>query len=120
MDYGHNDMYLNPQSSQPNQQFQQGTGPFMQRPVHPNLPQTSSNHFSFSKPVIQQHHHQHYPRPPSLPSHPDNQMRYVADEQWRMQSGEFNTDNQRGVWMGGRRTPPSGPSYVQEGTQLLL
>ncbi|KAL5826025.1 hypothetical protein ACOSQ3_017862 [Xanthoceras sorbifolium] len=116
LEYGHNDMYLNPQASQPNQQFQQGNTPFVQRPLHPSLPQTSSSHFSFTKPAIQQHPHQHYPRPHALPSHPDNQMRFVADEQWRMSSGEFNTDTQRGVWMGGRRTPPqSGPPFVQEG-----
>ncbi|KAI9169587.1 hypothetical protein LWI28_014474 [Acer negundo] len=115
LEYGHNDMYLNPQASQPNQQFQQGNTPFVQRPLHPSLPQTSSSHFSFTKPAIQQHPH-HYPRPHALPSHPDNQMRFVADEQWRMSSGEFNPDSQRGVWMGGRRTPPqSGPSFIQEG-----
>ncbi|XP_044490346.1 ENHANCER OF AG-4 protein 2 isoform X2 [Mangifera indica] len=115
LEYGHNDIYLNPQASQPNQQFQQSNTPYLQRPLHPSLPQTSSNHFSFTKPGIQQHPHQHYPCPYAMP-HPDNQRRYVGDEQWRMSSGEFNTESQHGVWMGGRRTPPqSGPTFVQEG-----
>ncbi|KAJ0094602.1 hypothetical protein Patl1_16371 [Pistacia atlantica] len=121
LEYGHNDIYLNPQASQPNQQFQQGNAPFVQRPLHPALPQTPSNHFSFTKPGIQQHPHQHYPRPYAMPSHPDNQRRYVGDEQWRMPSGEFNTESQHGVWMGGRRTPPqSGPTFVQEGEPLIF
>ncbi|XP_044491976.1 ENHANCER OF AG-4 protein 2-like [Mangifera indica] len=116
LEYGHNDIYLNPQVSQPNQQFQQGNTPYVQRPLHPALPQTPSNHFSFTKPGIQQHPHQNYPHPYPMPSHPDNQRRYVGDEQWRMSSGEFNPESQHGVWMGGRRTPPQpGPTFVQEG-----
>lgn len=115
MECGHSEMYLNPQASQPNQQFQQGNAPFVQRPMHPGLAQAPSNHFSFPKPPIQQHSHQHYPHPYALPSHPDSQRRFVTDEQWRMSSGEFSTDSQHGVWMGGRRTPPqSGPPFVQD------
>ncbi|KAK9274493.1 hypothetical protein L1049_021742 [Liquidambar formosana] len=115
LEYGHNDVYLNPQTSQPNQQFQPGNTPFAQRPLHPAPPpQTPSNHFSFTKPTIQQHQQHPYPHSYSLPSLPDGRRRFVAEEQWRMPS-EF-TDNQRGVWMNAGRTPScSGPSFVQEG-----
>ncbi|KAA8533367.1 hypothetical protein F0562_033100 [Nyssa sinensis] len=77
-DIGPNDLYINPQASQPNQHFQ--------------------------------------PRPYSLPNLPDGPRHYVADEQWRKPTSEFDTDNQRGVWMGGGRTPScSGPPFPQDG-----
>lgn len=126
LEYGHNDIYLNPQISQPNQPFQQGNTSFTQRPLHPAPPQNTSSHFSYTKPAVQQHPQHPYQRPYSLPSPLDGQRRFVADEQWRMPSSDFKT-NQRGGWMNGGRTPNgertpscSGPTYGPEGTQLFF
>ncbi|GAV60995.1 PWWP domain-containing protein [Cephalotus follicularis] len=116
VEYGHNDRYLNPQASQPNQQFQAANTPFVQRPFNPTLPQTPTSHFTYAKPAMQQHSQHSFPRPYALPSHPDGVRRFVADDQWRMPSSDFNTDNQHSVWMSGRRTSShSGSSFVQEG-----
>ncbi|XP_062090045.1 ENHANCER OF AG-4 protein 2 [Humulus lupulus] len=114
LEHGHNDMYLNPQVSQPNQQFPQSNTPYIQRPLHPVPPQNPSGHFSYSKPTIQQHPQHPYHHPYPLPSHPDGRRQFVADEQWRMPSGEFKSDSQRGVWVNGGMTH-SGPPFGQEG-----
>ncbi|GLT37456.1 hypothetical protein SLA2020_117730 [Shorea laevis] len=114
LEYGHNDMYLNSQSSQPNQQFQPSNTSFVQRPLHPSLPQNPSSHFSFTKPAIPQHPQHSYP-PYSLPPQHDSRRQYVADEQWRMPSAEYNADNQRGGWVAGRNPSHPGPLSVQEG-----
>ncbi|KAL5540654.1 hypothetical protein UlMin_042846 [Ulmus minor] len=114
LEHGPNDMYLNAQVSQPNQQFPQGNTPFP-RPLHPAPPQNPSNHFSYTKSTVQQHPPQPYHHPPyPLPSLPDGRRQFVADEQWRVPSSEFKTDNQHGVWMNGGRMH-SGPPYGQEG-----
>ncbi|XP_065865324.1 ENHANCER OF AG-4 protein 2 isoform X2 [Euphorbia lathyris] len=115
LEYGHNDLYLNPQISQQNPHFQPGGAPFAQRPLHPSLPQKVSGHFSFANPVIQQHPPHPYLRPYPLPSHPDGRRRFIGDEQWRMPSSEINADNQHGTWRGGRTTSHAGPSFSQEG-----
>lgn len=117
LEYGHNDMYLNHQASQPSQQFQPGNTPFSQRPLHPApSPQTQPSHFSYTNPNIQQHQQHPYSHPYPLPPPPDTRRRFGADEQWRMSSSELNTDSQRGLWMSGGRTPScSGPPFVQEG-----
>ncbi|KAJ6353512.1 hypothetical protein OIU76_002515 [Salix suchowensis] len=78
-----NHMFLNPQAPQQNPHFQPVNAPFPQRPPHPNLAQTASGHFSFTKPLIQQHP---YPRPYPMPSNPDVRPRFATDEQWRMPS----------------------------------
>lgn len=122
VEYGHNDTYLNPQASHPNQQFQPGNVPFAQRPLPPNPPpQNASSHFSYSATAIRQpappiqHHPPHpYPSPYSIPNFADGPRPYVPDERWRMQPNEFNADQQRGMWMPGVR-PCSGPAYVQDG-----
>lgn len=122
LEYGHNDTYLNPQASQPNQQFQPGNVPFAQRPLPPNPPpQNASSHFSYPATAIRQpappvqHHPPHpYPPPYSIPNFADGPRPYVPDERWRMQPNEFNADHQRGVWMPGVRSC-SGPAYVQDG-----
>lgn len=111
-------MYLNPQLSQPNQQFQQGDTSFTQRPLHPTPPQSTSSHFSYTKPAIQQHPQHPYHHPYSLPSIPDGQRRFATDEQWRMPSGEFKTEHQHGGWMNGERIR-LGPTFGQEGTHCL-
>ncbi|OVA12095.1 PWWP domain [Macleaya cordata] len=116
-EYGHNDMYANPQASQPKQQFQPTNAPFAQRPYHPVPPtQTPPNHFSYTKPPAQHHEQQPYPRPYPLPSLPNGQRPYIIDEQRRIPSSDFNPDNQHGIWVGGGRNPTcSGPPFVPEG-----
>ncbi|OMO71028.1 Tudor/PWWP/MBT superfamily protein [Corchorus capsularis] len=114
LEYGHNEMYLNAQSSQPSQQFQHGNTAFVQRPLHPTLPQTSSGHFSFTKPAMPPHPQHPYPQY-SLPSQHDGRRPFVGDEQWRMPAAEYNADNQRGGWIAGRNPSPAGPLFVQEG-----
>lgn len=118
LEYGHNDMYLNPQASQQNQHFQPNNASFAQRSLHPSMSQNAPGHFSYTKPAIQQHPQHSYPHPYPLPSHPDGRMRFVADEQWRMPSGEFNTDNHHGAWMSGRPLSHAGPPFSQEGMHL--
>ncbi|EXB55170.1 hypothetical protein L484_018096 [Morus notabilis] len=115
LEHGHNDMYVNPQVSQPNQQFPQGSTPYVQRPLHPVPPQNPSGHFSYTKPTIQQHPQHPYHHLYPLPSHPDGRRPpLVGDEQWRMPTSEFKSENQRGVWMNGGMTN-SGPPFGQEG-----
>lgn len=106
LDYGHHDSYLNSQPSQPIQPFQTGNAPLGQRPFHhAPPPQTPSSHYLYPTSTVQQNP---YPRPYSLPNLPDGPRRYVADEHWRISTGEFNTDKQRGVWMSGGRASSSG------------
>jgi hypothetical protein len=104
-------MFLNPQAPQQNPHFQPVNAPFAQRPLHSNLPQNASGHFSFTTPPIQQ---LPYPRQYSMPSHPDGRPRFSTDEQWRMPSSEY-ADNHPGAWMGGRNPSYAGPSFGQEG-----
>ncbi|GLT96590.1 hypothetical protein SLE2022_142000 [Rubroshorea leprosula] len=114
MEYGHNDMYLNPHSSQPGQQFQPSNTDFVQRLLHPSLPQNPSGHFSFTKPAIPQHPWPAY-SPYSLPPQCDGRRQFVVDEQWRMLSAEYNANNQQGGWVAGRNPSHAGPLFVQEG-----
>ncbi|KAF8009075.1 hypothetical protein BT93_J0152 [Corymbia citriodora subsp. variegata] len=114
-DYGHGDSYLNPQASQANQQFQQGSRPYAQRPLHAVPPQTGATHYSYANPPLQQHPQHPYPHQFALPPS-DSGRRFGADESWRMNPGEFNTDNQNGPWINGARGPSgSGGVYPQEG-----
>ncbi|CAI0416310.1 unnamed protein product [Linum tenue] len=115
LEYSHNDLYLNPQASQHNPQFQPGNTSFVPRPMNPSLPQTAPGHFPFSKPVIQQHHQQPYTHPYPVPSHPEGHRRFVGDDQWRMPLNEFNANNQHGGWMGGRTPSHGGHAIGQEG-----
>ncbi|XP_050234287.1 ENHANCER OF AG-4 protein 2-like isoform X2 [Mercurialis annua] len=115
LEYGHNDLYLKHQASQQNPHFQPAIAPYAQRPAHSSLPQTVPGHFSFPNPQIQQHPQHSYPRPYSLPSHPDGRRRFIGDEQYMMPASEFNPDNQHGTWMNGRPPSHSGPAFSQEG-----
>lgn len=120
LDYGHHDSYLNSQPSQPIQPFQTGNAPLGQRPFHhAPPPQTPSSHYLYPTSTVQQNP---YPRPYSLPNLPDGPRRYVADEHWRISTGEFNTDKQRGVWMSGGRASSSGLGlpFAHEGTICQL
>ncbi|KAI4313254.1 hypothetical protein L6164_026245 [Bauhinia variegata] len=85
-EYGQNDVYLNAQVPQSNQQTQ---------PVQQHLP------------------HSFHP-PYSLPALQDGRRQYVADEQLRMPSSEFKTNNQHGAWRGRNPSCP-GPPHGQEG-----
>ncbi|XP_061336679.1 ENHANCER OF AG-4 protein 2-like [Gastrolobium bilobum] len=114
LEYGQNDMYLNSQVPQSNQQFQQGNPPFAPRHMHPAPPQNPPNQYSYPKPTVQQHRPHSFHPPFSLPSLPDGQRPFVANEQWRMSSNEFITNNQQGLWRGGNPSCP-GPSFRQEG-----
>ncbi|CAN1812324.1 ENHANCER OF AG-4 protein 2 [Linum perenne] len=115
LDYSHKDMYLNPQASQHNSQFQQGNTPFVPRPLNTSHLQTPPAHFQFTKPVIQQHHQHSYPHPYPVPSHPEGHRRFVGDDQWRMPLNEFNANNQHGGWTSGRIPSNGGHSIGQEG-----
>ncbi|XP_061362681.1 ENHANCER OF AG-4 protein 2 isoform X2 [Gastrolobium bilobum] len=114
LEYGQNDIYLNAQVPQPNHQFQPGNPSFAQRHGHPAPPQNPSNQYSYPNPTVQQHlPHSFHPSFP-LPSLPDGRRQFVADEQWRMSSSEFNTNNQHGIWRGRNPSCP-GPPFGQEG-----
>ena len=106
VEHGHNDIYLNPQVSQPNQQFPQSNTPYIQRPLHPVPPQNPSGHFSYTKPPVQQHPQHPYHHPYPAPSLPDVRRPFVAEEQWRMPSSEFKFN-------GGMSHP--APPFGQEG-----
>ncbi|CAN4105500.1 unnamed protein product [Withania somnifera] len=115
MEYGYNDAYINPPVSQSTQKFQPGNAPFAPRPMHLNPPhQIPSNSFSYPRAPVQQHSQQAYPAPCSLPERSDGSRRYIGDEQWRVQSNEFNGEHQRGMWIGAGRACP-GPTVPQEG-----
>ncbi|KAM0942218.1 putative PWWP domain, CID domain-containing protein [Dioscorea sansibarensis] len=125
-DYGHNDMYLAPQASHPNPQFQPGNGSFHQRPcpslppvqAPPNQPhpssQTPANHFSYVNPMVQQNGPQPYN--PYTPSLHNGRRHYNIDEQMRMHSSDFSPDNQHGAWVPNVRGPScSGAPYTHDG-----
>ncbi|KAK6931876.1 PWWP domain [Dillenia turbinata] len=116
LEYAVNEMYTHAQASQPNQQFQPSSTPFTQGPYHPAAPShPPSVHYSYPKPVAQQHPQHAYSLPYSMPSHPDGWRQY-NDEQWRIPPREFSADNQRGGWMGAGRAPSgSGAPFIQEG-----
>ncbi|KAK2381391.1 ENHANCER OF AG-4 protein [Trifolium repens] len=111
LEYGQNDVYLNAQVHQPNQQYQQGNTPYVQRHTHPAPPQNPSNQYSYQNHTVQQHHPHAFHSPFPLPSLPDGRRQFVADEQWRMAS--TNNQHQNGVWRG--INPSSGPPFGQEG-----
>lgn len=108
LEYGQNDMYLNSQVRQPNQPFQLGNPAFAPRHMHPNPPQNPSNQYSYPNPSVQQHLPHSFHPPFSLPSVPDSQRQFVANEQWRMSTSEFKINNQQGLWR-------PGPPFGQEG-----
>lgn len=124
---GHNDMYLPTHASHPNQQFQPShlsqnnqqfqpcSAPLPQRPYQPVAhAQSPSSHFSDVKTTVHSYAQQSF-HPNTLPSLPNGRRQYVTDDQWRVHSSDFSSDNQRGVWVAGGRTPCSGTPYLQEG-----
>uniref|UniRef100_A0A2P2MEN0 ENHANCER OF AG-4 protein 2 n=1 Tax=Rhizophora mucronata TaxID=61149 RepID=A0A2P2MEN0_RHIMU len=115
LEYGRNDMYGQPQVSQKNPHFQPGNMSLVQRPLHPRQPQPASGHFSFVNPGVQQHVQQSYPPPYPLPSYPDGNRRFVADDKWRTSSSEFSSNSQHGAWMSAGTTSNTGCPFGQEG-----
>ncbi|KAJ7942681.1 ENHANCER OF AG-4 protein 2-like [Quillaja saponaria] len=114
VDYGQNNLYMNPQVSQPGQPFQQAKPPFAHRPVHPGPPQNTLNQFPYTKSAVEQHPPHPFHPSYSSPSIQDGRRQFVAEDQWRMSSNEFNPGNQHVGWRG--RTPScSGPPFGQEG-----
>lgn len=131
-EYGHNKLYLAPQTSHQIHQFHQGNTSFHQRPYHSVTPaQTSFNyplpntqmpagHFSHVAPVDQQSVQQTF-NPYPLPSVPNSQRQYVSDEQRRVHSTGFSPDSQHSTWVSGARPPScSGPPIVQDGKWLQI
>lgn len=109
VEYGEDDAYRNPQASQHRQQYLPGSAPFLQRPVHPELPsQRPPSHFPYPN-SAQQHQYQPYSS-----NFSDGPRRYIADEQWRMQGNEINVDHPRGGWTPGGRSC-SGIPFPHEG-----
>lgn len=114
LEYGQKDMYLNSQGPQPNLQFQPVNPSFAPRHMHPAPPQNPSNQYSYPKATIQQHLPHSFHPPFSLPSLPDGQRQFVANEQWRMSTSEFKTNHQQGLRIGRNPSYP-GPPFAQEG-----
>lgn len=114
LEYGQNDMYLNSQVPQPNQQFHLGNPSFTPRHMHPAPPQNPPNQYSYPKPALQQHLPHSFHPTFSLPSLPDGQRQYVANEPWRMPSSEFKTNNHHDLWRGRNPSCPV-PPFGQEG-----
>ncbi|KAL5721489.1 ENHANCER OF AG-4 protein [Ranunculus cassubicifolius] len=115
-EFGHNDMYLTPQNSQPNQQFQAGNNSFAQRPFHHGPPpQPSTSYLTYNKPTPQHHMQQPFPHTYPPPSFPNGRRQFVGDEHWKMPPNDHISDNQHAGWVGGGRAPSSGPTYHQEG-----
>ncbi|KAL2541295.1 ENHANCER OF AG-4 protein 2 [Abeliophyllum distichum] len=108
LEYGRSGTYMDmdPQVSQ-QQLFLPGNAPFVQRPPLLNHP---PNHISYPQTSVQQHR---YP-PYSLQNFSDGPRQYAADEQWRAQPNEFNSDHQRSVWMAGGRSCSASP-FAHEG-----
>ncbi|KAL5159967.1 ENHANCER OF AG-4 protein 2 [Glycine soja] len=112
LEYGQNDMYLSSRGPQPNLQLQPANSPFAPRHMHPAQPLNPSNQYSYPNPTIQQHlPHSLHPFF-SLPSLPDGQRQFVANEQWRMSSSE-------GLWIGRNPSCPT-PPFGQEGMRICL
>ncbi|XP_009396154.2 ENHANCER OF AG-4 protein 2 isoform X1 [Musa acuminata AAA Group] len=125
-EYGHNKLYVAPQTSHQIHQFQQGNTSFHQRPYHSVTPaQTSSNYplpntqmpaGHFSHVAVDQQSVQQTFNPYPLPSVPNSQRQYVSDEQRRVHSTDFSPDSQHSTWVSGARPPScSGPHIVQDG-----
>ncbi|CAA2978594.1 Hypothetical predicted protein [Olea europaea subsp. europaea] len=84
---------------------------FAQRPPLLNHP---PNHISYPKTSVQQQH----PYPPySLQNNSDGLRQYAADEQWRAQPNEFNTDHPHSLWMAGGISCSASP-FAQEGVHF--
>ncbi|GMH07069.1 hypothetical protein Nepgr_008909 [Nepenthes gracilis] len=103
LEHGHKEMYISSQAARPNQHFEPGHMPFINRPFcQATPPQAPASHLPINNSTVPQHS---YPHPHSSPYLPNGQSQYVADEHWRASSGGYKGDNQHGTWMNGGRTP---------------
>ncbi|CAJ2674077.1 unnamed protein product [Trifolium pratense] len=103
-----------PSALNPTRQFQLGNPRFAPRHMHPTPPQNPSpNQYSYPKPSVQQHFPHSFCPPYALTSVPDGQRQFVANEQWRMSTSEFKSNNQHGLWRGINPSCP-GPPFGQE------
>ncbi|XP_022861363.1 ENHANCER OF AG-4 protein 2-like [Olea europaea var. sylvestris] len=105
IEYGRIGSYMDMNSRQ--QLFHPGIPSFAQSPPHLNHP---PNFISYPKTAVQQHPYPHY----SLQNFSDGPRQYAADEQWRVQSNQFNSDDLCSVWMAGGRSCSASP-FPNEG-----
>lgn len=108
IEYGRIGSYMDMNSRQ--QLFHPGIPSFAQSPPHLNHP---PNFISYPKITVEQH-----PYPPySLQNFSDGPRQYAADEQWRVQSNQFNSDDLRSAWMAGGRSCSASP-FPNEGVYI--
>ncbi|CAO2210471.1 unnamed protein product [Urochloa humidicola] len=119
-EYGNNNMFMAPQTSNSNYQFRPTGVPFQQGnfsafPSVQTPPVHSHSRIAHMNPMGQQ-----AVPPPCNPyvvqSFPNSQSHYSSEEHWRMASGNFSPDNQHKNWLaGGRALSCSDGSFVQDG-----
>ncbi|KAJ1266746.1 hypothetical protein BS78_07G001500 [Paspalum vaginatum] len=119
-EYGNNNVYMAPQTSNGNYQFRPTGVPFQQGnfsafPSAQTPPIHSHPRIAHMNPMGQQ------PVPPPCNPYvvqpfPNSQSHYPSEEHWRMASGNFSPDDQHNNWLpGGRSLSCSEGSFVQDG-----
>ncbi|CAO2186536.1 unnamed protein product [Urochloa humidicola] len=119
-EYGNNNMFMAPQTSNGNYQFRPTGVPFQQGnfsafPSAQTPPVHSHSRIAHMNPMGQQ-----AVPPPCNPyvvqSFPNSQSHYPSEEHWRMASGNFSPDDQHKNWLaGGRALSCSEGSFVRDG-----
>lgn len=119
-EYGNNNVFMPPQTSNGNYQFRPAGVPFQQGnfsafPSTQTPPIHSHPRITHMNPMGQQ------PVPPPCNPYvvqhfPNGQSHYPSEEHWRMASGNFSPDDQHNNWLaGGRPLSCSDGSFVQDG-----
>ncbi|PAN33164.1 hypothetical protein PAHAL_6G000500 [Panicum hallii] len=119
-EYGNNNVFMAPQTSNGNYQFRPTGVPFQQGnfsafPSAQTPPVHSHSRIAHMNPLAQQ-----AVPPPRNPyivqSFPNSQSHYPSEEHWRMASGNFSPDDQHNNWLAGARALScSEGSFVQDG-----
>ncbi|CAO2169919.1 unnamed protein product [Urochloa humidicola] len=119
-EYGNNNMFMAPQTSNGNYHFRPTGVPFQQGnfsafPSAQTPPVHSHSRIAHMNPMGQQ-----AVPPPCNPyvvqSFPNSQNHYPSEEHWRMASGNFSPDDQHKNWLaGGRALSCSEGSFVRDG-----
>jgi len=119
-EYGNNNVFMAPQTSNGNYQFRPTGVPFQQGnfsafPSAQTPPVHSHSRITHMNPLGQQ-----AVPPPRNPyivqSFPNSQSHYPSEEHWRMASGNFSPDDQHNNWLAGARALScSEGSFVQDG-----
>ncbi|KAG2576056.1 ENHANCER OF AG-4 protein 2-like [Panicum virgatum] len=119
-EYGNNNVFMAPQTSNGNYQFRPTGVPFQQGnfsafPSAQTPPVHSHSRIAHMNPLGQQ-----AVPPPRNPyivqSFPNSQSHYPSEEHWRMASGNFSPDDQHNNWLAGARALScSEGSFVQDG-----